>query len=491
MADSIRVTYDLTKLHCVDEGDGSGNAEPFMWTVYFKVDGDTVKVNDQLELEGTATVVTTPGNHGDLPDDVDAGDDVSIPSSLGHFATTLRPIKTPIAGLTVGGMVGCIAVVMEEDSTPDDAIVKGHKALNEALQTKLDQLIPTLGIQKQAPTEADIDAVEKALEKAVEDAVADGVDFWDVLGSLFGNLQDDMIGTARFIFSHDELDKQAGKSVAVSEHWSEDESEDGSWTLYGKVTVNKQLVAASARSGDWGNRLLFGRTTAQFVDQTQKLFDEKGLRLVHLETWKDFDGVQRWASIHRSGNWGNRLKVGLTTAQLVAQHATYEGQGLGVERVAWWNENGQVRWAACWRTGLPDTSFEHGYDTQPFLDRVQYLFDERNMRLMQAIRYTDGGSQKWAGVFQVGNQAHRFYIRDDVASLNATAQQLFDQQGLRTIDFETWVEGGKRRYAGISISGDWASRRWTHTGVETFLTEAQEAFDAKGLRLTNVDVYTV
>jgi hypothetical protein len=491
MADSIRVTYDLTKLHCVEEGDGSGNAEPFMWTVYFKVDGDTVKVNDDLKLEGTATVVTKPGNHGDLPDDVDAGDDVAVPASLGHFATTLRPIKTPLPGLTVGGMVGCIAVVMEEDSTPDDAIANGHKALNKALQNELDGLIPTLGIDNEAPTEADIDAVEKALKKAVTDAVAEGVDFWDVLGGLFGNNQDDMIGTARFIFSHDDLDKQAGKSFAISQHWPEDETEDGSFTLHGKVTVAKQLVAGCARGGDWGNRLLFGRTTAQFVDETQKLFDEKGLRLVHLETWKDFDGVQRWASIHRTGSWGNRLKVGLSTAQLVAQHAEYEGKGFGLERVAWWNQDGQVRWAGCWRDGLPDTSFEHGLDTQAFVNKVQFLFDERSMRLMQAIRYTDSGGQKWAGVFQVGNQAHRFYIRDDVASLNATAQQFFDEKGLRTIDFETWVEGGKRRYAGISISGNWASRRWTHTGTETFLTEAQKAFDDKGLRLTSIDVYTI
>jgi hypothetical protein len=491
MADSIRVTYNLTKLHCIDEGDGSGSAEPFMWTVYFKIDGDTVKVNDDFNLEGTATVVTTPGNHGDLNDGVDAGENVPIPASLGKFATTLRPIPTPVAGLTVGGMVGCIAVVMEEDSTPDDAIADGHDALNKTLKAKLDDLIPTLGITKDAPTDADIAAIEKALKDAVADAVADGVDFWDVLGSLFGNLQDDMIGTARFMFSHGDLDKQAGKSFPVSQHWDEDNgSEDGSFTLHGTVTVAKQLVAGIARGGNWSNTFLFRRTTAQFVDETQKLFDEKGLRLVHLSTWKNYDGTQRWASLHRSGNWGNRLKVGLTTQQVFEKHVEYEGDGYGLERLAYWYQDGQVRWAGCWRTGLPDTSFVSGLDTTEFKQKVQFLFDNRNMRLMQAVRYIHNGG-KWAGVFQVGNQAHRFYIRDSLTDFRAAAQKYFDDDGLRIVDFETWVENNKRHYAGISISGNWSSRLWTHTGVETFRSEAQEAFDDNGLRLTNVDVYTV
>lgn len=498
MADSIRVTYDLTRLHCIDEGDGSGNAEPFMWTVFFKVDGDTVKVNDDFELQGTATVVTTPGNHGDLRSNVDAGQDVQIPASLGHFATTLRPIPTPFEGFAAGGVVGCVAVVMEEDSTPDDAIANGHKVLNQALQEKLDALIPTIDPFGELPTEDDLEAIKDAIVTKVKQAIADGVDAWDVLGSVFGNLQDDIIGSTYFVFTHDDLDKKAGTSFSISEHWDEDEpageeeSEDGSWTLHGNVKVGKTLVAGSARNGNWGHRFLLGRTTEQFKTQTQELFDEHGLRLVDLETWTDFDGVQRWASVHRSGNWGNRLKVGLTSHDLLTKHADYEGDGYGLERLAAWRgSDGQARWAGCWRTGLPDTSFELGLDTAAFKAKVQYLFDHRSMRLMQAVRYTDNGGLKWAGVFQVGNQAHRFYIRDDLAALRSTAQQLYDDHGLRMIDFETWVESGKRHYAGISISGSWASRIWTHTGMETFVEEAQKAYDDKDLRLTSIDVYTI
>jgi len=34
MADPIRVSFKLTTLECIDEGDGNGEAEPYMWTVY-------------------------------------------------------------------------------------------------------------------------------------------------------------------------------------------------------------------------------------------------------------------------------------------------------------------------------------------------------------------------------------------------------------------------------------------------------------------------
>ena len=41
-------------------------------------------------------------------------------------------------------VMGAIVVLMEEDSTPNSAIAKGHTALNKAVQDSLNALIPTL-----------------------------------------------------------------------------------------------------------------------------------------------------------------------------------------------------------------------------------------------------------------------------------------------------------------------------------------------------------
>src|SRR5215468_5503046 len=89
----LDVKLKLQNLHCFDEADGIGSAEPYLWTVFFKIDGDTTVVNSHLTLQGTATVIPRPGNHRDLPNqDVDAGENVPIPAVLGEFDVRLKPI---------------------------------------------------------------------------------------------------------------------------------------------------------------------------------------------------------------------------------------------------------------------------------------------------------------------------------------------------------------------------------------------------------------
>jgi hypothetical protein len=50
----------LERIRCHDEGDGWGSAEPYLWTVFFKIDGDSVALTESLMLSGHATVVGTP-----------------------------------------------------------------------------------------------------------------------------------------------------------------------------------------------------------------------------------------------------------------------------------------------------------------------------------------------------------------------------------------------------------------------------------------------
>ena len=48
--DLLRVWMKLDHIHCYDEGDGWGDAEPYLLTVFFKIDGDSVALTDDLKL---------------------------------------------------------------------------------------------------------------------------------------------------------------------------------------------------------------------------------------------------------------------------------------------------------------------------------------------------------------------------------------------------------------------------------------------------------
>ena len=40
---SLDVSLVLDHIQCIDEGDGPGLAEPYLWTLFFKIDGTSVQ----------------------------------------------------------------------------------------------------------------------------------------------------------------------------------------------------------------------------------------------------------------------------------------------------------------------------------------------------------------------------------------------------------------------------------------------------------------
>ena len=233
----LNIEFKLDRIHCHDEGDGPGNAEPYLWTVFFKVDGDTVVVNSDdignIFLQGPPTVVTTPGNHGNLgTSDVDEDDDVNVPAIIGEYRTVMKPIPltTPVLGKTeVGGMIGCIVVLMEEDNTSDSDAGRGHERLDSAVRDQLTQVMGTLGISKLEPTEEDINAMTDRIGSAVKSAIQDGVGVVEwLLG--FGNM-DDQIGSGVFRFTHGSLESSAGAPIPFGRRWDN----EGDWELFGHI----------------------------------------------------------------------------------------------------------------------------------------------------------------------------------------------------------------------------------------------------------------
>ncbi|WP_156140291.1 hypothetical protein [Sporocytophaga myxococcoides] len=231
---NLKVKFHFDRLHCHDEAGGWGNAEPYMWTVFFKIDGTTCRLNDSLMLEGTATIFTSPGNYGHLADsDVDAGDTMPIPSTIGLKEMTLIPIPVPDTVKKTGigdipAFAGCIVVLMEGDRTK-----AGFQAFDANIQKALNSLIPTLGFAKKDISEEDIRSLTGKIQVKIEDAIKNQQHLLENFQSWIN--ADNTIGTAAFNFSGDQL--LAHKLTSLNERWIND---NGDWELFGSVNAIEQ-----------------------------------------------------------------------------------------------------------------------------------------------------------------------------------------------------------------------------------------------------------
>ena len=233
--DTLDVLAKLDTVQCLDAGES--RAEPYLWTVFFKIDGSTCRVSRGV-LVGKATVVGTSGiSHENLPS-TRTGDFVAIPPKLGEFRTRLVPIPFDerLDGQSeVGGTFGIAVVLMEQDNTSEHDVNAGRMRLTTAVQEQLDALIPKLNAFHQEPTEAEIQTMRQAIGAAVRGAISAEVSAGEWF--LAGGDMDDEIGAAFFRFSQSSLtNAQAGPvSVPFEQTWNN----EGKWKIRGRVVCHR------------------------------------------------------------------------------------------------------------------------------------------------------------------------------------------------------------------------------------------------------------
>jgi hypothetical protein len=228
------VRIQLERLHCYDEGDSAGAAEPYLWAVFFKIDGTTAFVDETFTLQGTAQTFSSLGNHKNLNDEsVDAGDDVAIPQQFGFGADFIPiPLRTPVLGVKeIPWVIGCVLVLLEEDNTPESAVEHGRAQLRIEVQDAIDRLIPTLNINHQSPTPEEFDAIADMISARVTAAVADHVGGLSWLGG-FGNM-DDQIGNEIFLFTQDDFLSSGPEPIVFSKRWHN----HGDWEIFGRTWI--------------------------------------------------------------------------------------------------------------------------------------------------------------------------------------------------------------------------------------------------------------
>ena len=124
-----------------------------------------------------------------------------------------------------------------------------------------------------------------------------------------------------------------------------------------------------------------------------------------------------------------------------------------------------------------------------FETKAQQLFDDHGRRLIWVSTFVENGKRRWAGIARSATWASSFWVTTSRTAFEAKAQQLFDDHGRRLTHVHTYVEGSKRYWMGIARSGNWSSSFWISDSRAAFEAKAQDLFDRLGRRLTFVQTY--
>ena len=256
-----RGIISLDHIHCNKDGE-IGSAEPYLLTAFFKVDGDGNYINldtsePPLFIDGFCTFQGTPGTHGNLGDTaVSDGDDVPIPPALGEFQFALEPITA--AGLThpersVGGFVGVVVALMEQNALSDSGAAAGHAAFDRTLENQINKTVPTIRGTEDGLEPAEKEQIRKELEARIKAAIIDAelnlLDFQNLFNA------DRLIGADVF-FTNKSTDIRARLQRTRTVHqppFPDSEFITHDYELFGSIVVAipLQVTGVTADGGVW------------------------------------------------------------------------------------------------------------------------------------------------------------------------------------------------------------------------------------------------
>ena len=240
--EGFNVKIKLNTLTCHNKTEKWGRAVPYLWTIFFRIDGDCVIIGNDFKLIGKGVFHHGGGSHGNLNiSSIQKGQTISIPTDVGEWTTHLKPFLIPYFEQKVPSIIGAISVLMEQNNVSGRGAEAGHKALNKQVEKAVNQ-----SLEEFDPRDVDISDVMGSLKSYFETKVAAFTDsIQDDIKkaiqsnqSLIRNLwslmnADNMLGYHVWNFNQKEILESENQSIDFENRWQT--GEHGDWEIKGNI----------------------------------------------------------------------------------------------------------------------------------------------------------------------------------------------------------------------------------------------------------------
>ena len=264
IADPVKVSVDFSHLTVRDDGEFWGGAEPYLLFIFITVDGTSARIEASIDLATldeeqpsfNVTVlpqfnspfiskVKTRGGHGNVGDvnigpwelANDGPKRVNITNNTGRFEATLEPIpirliadggdlqpNIPIVGLP--GFIGVMAMLWEEDFTPEDAVEAALEAVADGMQQLIEEKLAQINLLNLSTDPGQFSRGQRHIEEAAIEAALAQMNIWEMLWA--GIDRDDLLIQKLAVVNVLQLDPE----VDVQARY---QGEHGDWILVGKI----------------------------------------------------------------------------------------------------------------------------------------------------------------------------------------------------------------------------------------------------------------
>ncbi len=243
MAHKLPFSAHLRRLTCHREGSGWRKTEPYLWTIFFKIDGEHLRLTETFKIEGEVSFKFAEGSHGNLGvSSMEAGETIEVPLSTGLFQSELQPIDVPFFNYKIPGIIGIVAVLMEKENVSRQGAEAGHKALNDYVRRAVNDAVQSFDVKEidveniqdsiRVYFSQEVESFVEGIEEAVADAVRDAQNIFQNIWSLID--RDNLVGYRIWDVNHSDLEAHDFR-FPLKVRWQGPEV--GDWELTGEINA--------------------------------------------------------------------------------------------------------------------------------------------------------------------------------------------------------------------------------------------------------------